>query len=103
MSCCLESLLGIVIGFQFAGSNERSQQRVCLGLLNRADSGLFRRQIARVPWDSPEGHRSPGRLGVLQETNRKAQEHYKKDIEVLVHVQGMATKWLRFTRLLRSS
>lgn len=68
---CLEAVLGTVIGCQFSRNKEGAQQNVCLGLLNRTDSGLFRRQIDRVPWDSPEGQRSPGRLDVLQETNLK--------------------------------
>lgn len=56
---CLETVLGTVISFQFSRSKEGAQQKCCLGLLNRAYSGLFRRQIDRVPWDSPVGQRSP--------------------------------------------
>lgn len=52
---CLEAVLDTVIGFQFSRSKEEAQQKSYLGLLNRAESGLFRRQIDRVPWDSPEG------------------------------------------------
>lgn len=63
--------MGTVIGCQFSRSKEGAQQNGYLGLLNRADAGLFRRQIDRVPWDSPEGQRSPGRLDVLQETKLK--------------------------------
>jgi len=33
---------------------------------SRADFGLFRTLVERVPWESPEGQRGPGRLDSLQ-------------------------------------
>ena len=38
----------------------------------RADFGLFRRLVDRVPWEAVlKGKRSPGRLYILQERNLK--------------------------------
>jgi len=32
----------------------------------RADFGLFRTLVERVPWESPEGQRRPSRLDIVQ-------------------------------------
>jgi len=61
-----------MIEFLVCGEVKRGESKITILDFQRADFGLFRMLVERVPWEnSPEGQRGSGRLDILQEGSLK--------------------------------
>jgi len=52
--------------FLVLGEVKRGASKTTRMDFQKADFGLFRMLVKRVPWESPEEQRGPGRLDILQ-------------------------------------